>query len=392
MIDLMPQKFIPKSDLNDWSYYSNNIHNFPYVKKYLQDILKYWVENIDNPLSIPWVLALFAGEGELDNLDKTLGELEKKLGGNNLKGIFKELQDEKTKHSSNVCIKIHSLSEEIKVFLENLPIKNGKNIKKITSIGDWEYDNTIISVKSILPLEFNRQLIENTVRSMFFIKEYSILRNYYKVTIGKCGNIDDTFRRKITSFLESKLISLLNSWNYPSSERDYYKEKPVRSGYDKHTKGHLRINTYRYDSPNGKEIGITMHWDETSKKTGKSKGHHIEMIFEENIKDANYLYVAYDTDVFWLGNEIDKKHLKCSIEKRVKNFDDNYLAARNKNKNFEGWITSSVSPINENYIVGQQEAVQQWIRGVIGSKNYKIHVVLRPMARFALKGPMIFDF
>lgn len=59
MINILKNKFIPKDKLKDWTQYSNNLSNYPLVKKYLSYILKKWVENVQNPLEIQWIESLW---------------------------------------------------------------------------------------------------------------------------------------------------------------------------------------------------------------------------------------------------------------------------------------------------------------------------------------------
>lgn len=59
MGNILKNKFIPKDKLKDWTQYSNNLSNYPLVKKYLSYILKKWVENLQNPLEIQWIESLW---------------------------------------------------------------------------------------------------------------------------------------------------------------------------------------------------------------------------------------------------------------------------------------------------------------------------------------------
>lgn len=383
MIDIMPQKLISKNDLNNWSYYSNNIGSLIYVKKYLQDVLKYWVENIGKPLSIPWVLDLF--EGKLDWLDKKLGKLEERLKEDNLEKLLEELQ--RTKPSDEANKKIFSLEGEIFVFRELS--KKYKNIKKIEEDGDWEYNNTIGSVKSKLCLDFNYRLIENTLRGLFFIKENDVLRNYNYIRLGDRKNIGDKFRQKIICFLEEDLNDLLSSLrpNYILEEmrlrRDYYDDKQSKD------LGYLLVNIYECGNSKDKGIEIIIKED----RPGEPElNHKIEIILEKKTKGYPTSNIPYDTDSYWVDDKIDPEFpnfIKDCIEKNVGEFDESFEKVKNKYKNkyFEGWINIAVHAMHENYIIKNSEEIQRYIGNVIGTKDYKIHVAFQ----FGLE-PIVFSF
>lgn len=378
MLDIMPQKLIRKNDLNNWGRYSDNISN--YVKKYLQDTLKYWIEHINNPLSIRWVLELF--EGEIDYLDKTLKELEEKINENDLKDLIKELP-KKTKYPSEITKKILSLNGEL--YALNELSQKYKNIKRIYSVGDWECDDTIFSIKSILDLDFNYQVMENHIRSLFFIEENNTLRNYDYILLQAQENIDDKFREKIISFLEVELINLLIKCDSFSG----YKEL-VANDVDA-TKSPvvlIRVSMDKKDTSE-REVIITIRED----RSGKLKSYHqVEIILKDGKTDKIGFSIEYDTDCYWEGCLMDRNKVKSRIEEKVKEFDKGFQKSKEKNKYFEGWINVSVHSMHEGDINKNKDEIWQFIKGVIGTKNYKIHVSFSPQMRFDLEKPVILDF
>lgn len=193
-VDVMPKNLIRKDDLNKWNKYSQNICKYPCIDKYLSKIIKEWVEKYGNPLQIPWVLWSYIDR--LKELNEAFKLLEERAGKETVNKLMNELNTYKPESAYEILNKIHSLIGEITVFFELS--KKYKNIRKINSMGDWECNNSIVSVKSKLILDFNYQIIENFIKSLFYIEENYILRKYGEIEIkDSYKNIDDVFLKKI---------------------------------------------------------------------------------------------------------------------------------------------------------------------------------------------------
>lgn len=379
MIDVMPQKLISKNDLNNWSFYSDNIERLKYVKKHLLVVFEYWIKNIHNPLSISWVQELFTNE--LTYLDKNLEELEKNPGENDLKNLLKELQNLRTKHSDEVYQKILSLEGEIFVFRELS--KKYRSIKKIQESGDWEYNNTICSVKSLLCLDFNYRVIENTIKSLFFIKKNDVLRDYNYIRLGRHKKIDYEFREKIICFLEEDINDLLTSLTF--LRHNYVLEgiklrRDYRDAMQLKDLGYLLVDIL--ECGNSKGIQIIIKEDRPAEA---ELNHQIEIILENDPTRKDCVSIRYDTDGYCAGDKIDPKFIEARVKEKVEEFDKS--SSKVKNKNFEGWINISIHAMHEDYIKNNVEEMQQSVGRAIGSKDYKIHVVFQ----FGLN-PMIFSF
>lgn len=202
MIDLIPSCLIKKDSINDWNSYSKNIDKFPYVKKYLEPLLIRCIENTNNPLAIGWVVSLL--RGTLDGLEKTLRKLEDDLGEDNLRGVFRELEKSKASDADQINVKIDSLWGEISVF--NSLKKRYSLVEKLDEIGDWLCDgSTILSVKTKLDLDLNYELIENSIKSLYFLEENDDMIRYNTISLMRPIHIDHAFREKIIWFIENHL-------------------------------------------------------------------------------------------------------------------------------------------------------------------------------------------
>jgi hypothetical protein len=386
MADIMPKKFIDKININDWNQYSSNLDNLPYVKKYLANLLKKWVENIDNPLSIILVVELF--KDELADVNRNLEEFERIMGVNNLNKLLGELESLKTKYSSEINKKISSLHGEMLVFKELT--KKYKSIKKMESNGDWLCDkNTIVSVKSFLELDFNHYSIKNYLNSMFFIQRNHTLRDYNTIKLSNCENIDDSFRKKIIWFLESELITFLNFFNEQISHWNYFELKSTRYYYDnQRANNYLEIITNTHTKGNkGKDIVFLL---KESRYGEPQFNHKIKIVFKNmGNHNKNYFDIYFDTNFYWEGCKIDLLTIMQKIQYQLEKIDKEYNRIRRQNINFIGWINIIVHPKHEKNIINNKKEIEQFIKKPIKRKDYKIHIAFCPQIGFDLKEPVI---
>jgi len=390
MADIIPKKFIDKININDWNQYSRNLINLPYVKKYLVNLLEKWVKNLDNPLSIPLVAKLF--RNQLADVNKNLKEFERIMGESNLNTLLGELESLKTKHSAEISKKISSLHGEILVFKKLT--KKYKSIKKIESNGDWLCDkNIIVSVKSILELDFNYYSIENCLNSMFFIKSNHVLRDYNIIKLSNCKNIDDSFRKKIIYFLESELVSFLNFFNEQISHWNYFKLNSTRLYYEnQRADSYLEIITNTHTKEN-KEKDIVLLLKE-KRYCEPQFNHKIKIVFKNKNKNKdndnkNYFDIYFDTNFYWEGCKIDLSTIMQKIQYQLEKIDKECHGIRRQNINFIGWINIMVHPKHEKNIKNNKKEIEQFIKKAIKRKDYKIYIAFYPQIGFDLKEPVI---
>lgn len=382
MIGEFPQNIIKQKDLHNWTQYSQHIPELPFIKKYLEFLIKHWVDNCNNPLAIYWVSRLL--EDKLDYMEDRLKKLEETIGENDLIIIFDELLSLKTEYPDEVEKKIDSLTWEILTKYE-LQRKRSK-IEKIDKIGDWKCDDKIIySVKSILDIDLNFQLIEHTIRSLFFIEENRILRNYNFIHLsGEEKFFDDKFRKKIIWFIESELVNLFHIADSQILSKPYFdfQEKYGNDDY------YLEININAVSNQNKKGI----HFEIIEKRIKEpSINREFNIIFEDRPNINKELYSIHYTSAYWEGTRINWEPIKTRILGHLEQFDKYYIKAIEQSMTFQGWINISIHAEHEGYVLNHKDEINQVLINTVGNRNYKVFIALSPQMGFDLREPEIFE-
>jgi len=381
---IIPEELISRKDINYWERYSAGLKDNKFVKKYLETILKKWVENLSSPMSINWVLWLY--KNKLEKLNEHLEAFENRLGEENLKLLFSELKKEDG-NTESAIIKIRSLTGEIIAF-NKLADEGHTNLKKICKGGDWESETAIISVKSILDLDLNYQLIENTIQGIICIKENGILRKYSNIRLNDEKNLDHKFRAKIIWFLQNSLLNTLqftddtleNNNNVEIKTTKFYMENGQQEGY-------LKISLYGDSDGSNKTITVNLQED----RYGLPKlEHKLEINFRiNNSRYSNFFSISFNTNTYWDGQILDFSHLQESIQKHLKKFDQDKEKLKNY-KSFIGWINISIHPMHEGYVLKNKEKIEEFMRINKGNRQYTIVFCLNPQWGFDLKKAIIF--
>jgi len=376
----MPKRFINLNEINNWDRYSKNLEKLPYVKKYLNDIFKIWVQNNNNPLSVPWLRSLY--ENDFSYYDNNLKKLEEHIGKDNLYSLFNELKKQK-KDPAGIITKIQSINGEIFVFSEIA--KKYSRVEKIEKDGDWLCDdNTIISVKTKNELELNYQIIENILRSLYFIKENTVLRKYNNIDIQEGRDIDDKFRNNILIFLNSGLIDFIDFSDKQIFKWDYLKLETTKFFFnDGKQQGYINAEVQIFDNNIGRNISILLKEDRNGEK--EEQKHQIKFILNK-FNDENTLGVSFDTDVYWVNedNKINWQILKKTIDDYLAKFNKSYRNLKRKNNKFIGWINIIIHPKYESYILDSKE-LKKDIKDIIGEKEYKIIITFIHQWNFSSK-------
>jgi hypothetical protein len=375
MLDLMPAKLIGLKDLNNWNKYSKNLNNLYFVKKYLGDILKIWVENKNNfnPLSISLIANLF--KNGLGSFNKTLGKMEESIGENNLSELFNELKIQKS-DPSQITTKIHSLFGEIFTYSEL--IKKYDKVNKIKVHGDWLCnDKTVVSVKTKNELDHNYEIIENTLRALYFIKENNVLRKYNNIRIDEGKNIDDKFRNSVIWFINLILSEFINFQDNQINKWNNFKLETTKYYFDNaKLQSILEVEVEFFKDNCSKSIlSIFLKEDRSGEK--ESFSHQVKLRFN-NWPDKKTLSVLYDTNAYWVNDKIDYQDLKNSVYDYLRKFDKSYITLKKQNKNLIGWINIFLHSKHEVYI-SKSEDLKKEIKDMVDNKEYKIILALRPI-------------
>ena len=378
MIDLMPTKSISLKDLNNWNKYFKNLNKLFFVKKYLGDTLKTWVENKNNfnPLSISLIANLF--KNGLGSFNKNLSVMEKSIGENNLSELFYELKIQKS-DPAQINTKTHSLFGEVFAYFGL--IKRSNKVDKIKEFGDWLCDDkTVVSVKTKNALDHNYELIENAIRALYFIKENSFLKKYNNIEISQGKNIDDKFRNSVIWFINSALSEFiysqnkqLDTWNNFKLETTKYFDNGISQSTLK-----VEVEVFKDNADEEDVISLLIKEDRNGEK--QNFNHQIKLEFNSR-SDKNTLSVLFDTNAFVVNDKVDFSDLKSYIQDYLKNFDKSYSIINKQNKDFVGWINISLHPKNEVFIPNSEDLIKE-IKDIKGNREYKIILALRPVWNF----------
>lgn len=375
MLDLMPSKSIRLKDLNDWNKYSKNLNKLLFVKKYLGDTLKTWVQNKNNsnPLSITLIANLF--KNTLSSFNKNLSVMEKSIGESNLSELLYELKNQKS-DSAQIETKIHSLFGEIFTYSEL--IKKYNKVDKIKEHGDWLCDDKIVvSVKTKNELDHNYEIIENAIRALYFIKENSFLKKYNHIRIEDGKNIDDKFRTSVIWFINSTLSEFINFQDRQLNTWNNFKLETIKYYFDNSKLQSILEVEAEFFKDNAKKDVISIFIKEDRSGERQSSSHQVKLRFN-SWPDKNTLSVTYDTNVFWVKDKADFSDLKISIQDYLKKFDKSYSIINEQNKNFVGWINIFLHSKHEVFIPNSEDLKKE-IKDIKENREYKIILALRPV-------------
>ena len=385
MHDLMPKRLISKQDLNKWELYSSELKNYKFINKHLGNILSKWVQKLENPLEIDWIQQLFLSR--LDYLDEMLNTLEKLLGEKNLQYLLDEIRDQGgTAEALNE--KIKSIQGEIQSFIQLTNLKN-MNIRKIAEVGDWETETKIISVKTLSDIDQNYQIIENKIRSLHFIKEYSTLRKYNHIRLLNQSGLDYHFRSQINKFLQLSFMdaikfvdettpAIFNPLNFsqPGSNKQGVQISQTR------------IQVYREIKPNEEYIIFFIHNERQDEENEQKHEITIKLESYPNTPKNSFSFF-YDTHAFSSNTPININKLMKQVQLKILMFDNN-CSNNDTNKVFHGWINIPISPLHQKYVMNNLSQIKKSLFSLKENRSYEIFICLLPQFGFEMKEPIIF--
>lgn len=383
-LTMLPEKPIPLRAARDWANYEKNLGTTPLVRRYLLEILKGWVESpkIPNPLALPWVRTLV--NGDLGFLEKILSGFEGGLGEPNLSTLIPDLllPNEPLQHTHR---RLSALFGEVMTF-RKLRELGAENVEKLTTWGDWRADGLTISVKTILGIDQNYQLIEDVAEGLAYLEEYPMVRATSHFRVFNGVGLDDRFMAKVLDFLHSDLEEILEHlvsgmghprWAYSNVEalRD-----PDMAGTNE--KGRFLVKGFRHH----KEVFVELK----DVGVGEPPEQEHRVKFEIELRqDASHGFATSNDFNAWSGEpEIDREKLGRQIAENLSK-----IERKNKGKDiseFAAWINIEAHPSLQPGIAGHPERITALISELVGGVNFPVLVYI--YGGFELAEPMLLRF
>jgi hypothetical protein len=381
-----PIKLIPIKELNNWEQYRDGLKRFPLLETHLKNIFMKWVETLSNPLSVPWILYLY--KDKLDFLDEFLQQMQNEIGEDIITGCLDELYVEGGR-AHDLFKKIISIESELFTFSQ-LRKLGQKNLLKISKIGDIESGSDLISIKSIFDLDIQYQIIENVIWGLFYIKEHESLRKYNYVRIFGGVGLDDRFLLKIIDYIECPFMdALLFTTNQSRSIGLQVNSFQPYFDNTEQYESQFNVSISRYVQ--NFETIISFHLTEHRYGKEINQKHEINILISDYHRDPkNSLYIDFDTHSFFVGEEIKLNIIKDRVKSIIEKFDSSEKKVL-PSKNFIGWINISISPMHENYVIGNFQKITSELSKLKENRQYKIIVCLSPQLGFELKKPKWFQ-
>jgi len=363
-IHILPKTTLNQDQVKDWNRYKPMLARSPTVQRYLEPRLKGWVTNekIDNPLQISWVQILL--DHGLSTLERFFREFEASMGSENLRKL---LADTLRPNGPVYDIQrsIASLWGEILTFRELR--KTGQTISKITERGDWLVDKTVVSVKSILDMDYNYRLLESTVVGLSYVDSFEVIRQCGSIRFSNAIGMDDSFLKKVVDFLNSSLKDLLNVLFEGFQEPEW--TNILLEGSRFYTKagsttGFLEFTATRY---NEGEINIRLNEHRSGEQ--EKDGHALTIDIERRSDNELAFSVTSDMNTWWGWPEVDQERLGKQIRERIKKLDHNW---RQEDTPFVGWVNIEAHPSLQEGIELDRRRLGEFLKTAVGNVPFGV--------------------
>jgi hypothetical protein len=364
----MNRKLISYENLRNWSFYESNLINYPAVGKYLKFTFKNWVENLDQPLAIPWLRDLL--DNNLSNLETKLFNLSQ-IFSQSINAVTCELTELKSNYAFGVLNKIFSLNGELLslYYLTNFFSK----IEKIKEPGDFLCNNSIyVSVKTKSDMNFNLDIISNYLAGLFYIQKEDDLTDF-KIQFSKSNGINDHFRNSILEFLNNNLLDTLKALPDPLSEIDF---NPIAF-----TINDISVKVEKYLSR--KRIKVDF---EFSSVENKRLNLTLTQIKENPLENKILLLDTFRPDV----EKYQLSAIKNSIIDFVNKFDVN--SREFTKEKFWGVINAPVPIRLQKAFLDSKQSIESELKSLIGNREYKIVFYFYPAFLEEMKTEHIYEF
>jgi len=383
-LTMLPEKPISLRAARDWANYEKNLGTTPLVREYLLEILKGWVESpkIPNPLALPWVRALV--NDDLGLLEQILVEFESSIGDSNLSKLIPDLlrPNEPLQHTHR-CLS--ALFGEVMTF-RKLKELGAENVEKLTTWGDWRADGLTISVKTILDIDRNYQVIEDVAEGLACLEECPMVRATSHFRVFNGVGLDDRFMAKVLDFLHADLEEILEHlvsgmghprWAYSSVEalRD-----PDVAGTNE--KGRFLVKGLRHH----KKVFVELE----NIGVGESPRQEHRIKFEIELRqDVSHDFSTSNDFNAWSGEpEIDREKLGRQIAEKL-----GKIKTKNIGKDttrFAAWINIEAHPSLQPGIARHPERIRAHISELVEGVDFPVLVYI--YGGFELAKPVLLMF
>ncbi len=260
---------------------------------------------------------------------------------------------------------IASLWGEILTFRELR--KTGQTISKITERGDWLVDKTVVSVKSILDMDYNYRLLESTVVGLSYVDSFEVIRQCGSIRFSNAIGMDDSFLKKVVDFLNSSLKDLLNVLFEGFQEPEW--TNILLEGSRFYTKagsttGFLEFTATRY---NEGEINIRLNEHRSGEQ--EKDGHALTIDIERRSDNELAFSVTSDMNTWWGWPEVDQERLGKQIRERIKKLDHNW---RQEDTPFVGWVNIEAHPSLQEGIELDRRRLGEFLKTAVGNVPFGV--------------------
>ncbi len=261
-----------------------------------------------------------------------------------------------------------------------------ENVEKLTTWGDWHADGLTISVKTILDIDRNYQLIEDVVEGLGYLEEYPIVRstNHFRVFNG--DGLDDRFVAKILGFLHSDLEEMLEHlvsgmghprWAYSKVEalRD-----PDVAGTNE--KGRFLVKGLRHH----KEVFVEL--EDIGVGESPKQEHCIKLKIELR-QDVSHDFATSNDFNAWSGEpEIDREKLGRQIADKLGTIETKNIGK--DTTRFAAWINIVAHPSLQPGIAGHPERIRGLLSEFVEGVDFPVLVYI--YGGFELAKPVLLRF
>lgn len=184
--------------------------NFPAFAKYFKPIVEIALQQ-EHPLDY-WLIRQIYADGDLTRLNEDLQSIENKFGEDFLTKLFDEIKGQ-ARQPDNLLFKLRSMYAEVDCARFLSCATGSAHISKIPESGDILFrlndQEWVFAVKNPLEEYISLECIADVLAGMMWLEDNNILRFYNRRIELEGQEINDSFRKKVISFIHEDFISVL---------------------------------------------------------------------------------------------------------------------------------------------------------------------------------------